>query len=81
MKNQKQKIEPQQPGMADLRKTLIEMCRPFGTMQHWEVESANDGLYRCIVRLEEPRSHALFARTLGGHLCGQAVCLDIRLHR
>lgn len=65
--------------MPEIRQTLIEMCRPFGGLEHWTIESANDGLYRCIVRLGDPENHRLLAQTLGGTPRGEEVCLEIRL--
>jgi hypothetical protein len=67
--------------MPEVREALVEMCRPFGRIRHWSVESANDGLYRCIVCLGEPYRHALAAETLGGRTIGEAVCLEIRVRR
>ena len=67
--------------MPEIRQTLLEMCRPFGGLNQWAVESANDGLYRCIVRLDEPHNHALLAEKLGGINEGEDVCLEIRLRR
>ena len=64
---------------TDLRQTLTEMCRPFGLIQHWTVECANEGLYRCLVRLDEPEKHALVAETLGGDLQDEEICLEIRV--
>ena len=62
-----------------IRTTIDEMCRPFGGVDHWQVESANDGLFRCSVRLADPRQNALMIETLGGRLQGRCVQLDIRL--
>jgi hypothetical protein len=67
--------------IAEIRKTLLEMCRPFGTISHWEVASANDGLYQCIVRLHQPSSHPLVAERLGGRLEDGDVRLEIRVRR
>ena len=57
----------------------MEMCRPFGTIEYWIVESANDGLYRCAVRLDEPEKHPLLAETLGGEIQGNSLYLQIRV--
>jgi hypothetical protein len=62
-----------------IRTTIYEMCRPFGGVGQWQVESANDGLFRCSVRLVDPRQHALMVKTLGGRMHGHDVQLDIRL--
>jgi hypothetical protein len=66
---------------AEIRKTLLEMCRPFGTIQHWTVEHADGGLYRCCVRLEEPERHRLVAQMLGGELHDDEVHLRIRVRQ
>ncbi len=62
---------------------LAEMCRPFGSIQHWavdwSVDTVGDGLYRCSVRLDEPELHELVAQRLGGELKEHEVCLDIRI--
>lgn len=62
-----------------IRKTLAEMCRPFGIIRHWTVEIIKDGLYRCRVRLNEPEQHRLVAQTLGGVLLNDEICLEIRV--
>ena len=67
-------------GNADLIGTTIdEICRPFGGVYHWQVESANEGLVRCSVRLIDPRQHSLMVRTVGGRVQGRRVEFDIRL--
>ncbi len=66
---------------TEIRNTLVEMCRPFGSIEHWAVEGANDGLYRCVVRLDEPDKHGLVAQTLGGELQDDEVCLEIRVRQ
>jgi len=63
----------------ELEETLHEMFRPFGTIRQYSVESSNDGLYQCFVRLKEPESHELVARTLGCELHDEEVRLEIRL--
>jgi hypothetical protein len=63
----------------EIRETLIEMCRPFGRIEHCALQSNNDGLFRCAVRLVEPHKHGLLARTLGGTLRNGEVLLDIRV--
>jgi hypothetical protein len=65
--------------MPEVEETLREMCRPFGSIQHWTVESANDGLHRCFVQLDEPDKHSVVAETLGGQLSGNDLCLEIRV--
>jgi hypothetical protein len=81
----KKAVEMQQQdngGNAELIGTTIhEICRPFGGVRHWQVESANEGLVRCSVRLADPRQHSLMVRTVGGRLHGRRVELDIRLRR
>ena len=62
-----------------IQETLIEMCRPFGSIEQWTVESDKDGLYRCVVRLDEPEKHRLVSEALGGEVQGQDVCLEIRV--
>ena len=64
-----------------VRETLVEMCRPFGRIERWEVESTNDGLYRCFVKLDEPENHELVAETLGGEIQQEQVCLEIRVRQ
>ena len=66
-------------GMPEIEETLVEMCLPFGAIQHWTVESDDDGLHRCVVQLDEPDNHAVAARTLGGYLHGNKLCLEIRV--
>ncbi len=63
----------------ELDETLHEMFRPFGTIRQYSVESSNDGLYQCFVRLQEPEKHELVARALGGELQDEKVRLQIRL--
>ena len=63
----------------ELDETLHEMVRPFGTIRQYSVESSNDGLYQCFLRLQEPEKHELVARTLGGELQDEKVRLEIRL--
>ncbi len=79
-------LNGQTPSCApQIREALVEMCRPFGSIKHWAVdwadESINDGLYRCLVKLDEPSKHELVARTLGGELKEDEVCLEIRLRQ
>ena len=66
---------------SDIRKALLEMCRPFGTIDHWKVESVNDGLYRCSVSLDEPEKHEEIAKVLGGELKEDEVSLEIRVRQ
>jgi len=65
--------------LSVIRKTLAEMCRPFGIIRHWTVEIIKDGLYRCRVRLKEPEQQRLAAQTLGGVLLNDEICLEIRV--
>jgi hypothetical protein len=65
--------------VREIRRTLFEMCRPFGTIRRWKVESANDGLFRCSVHLAEAGNHSLMVQKLGGRVRGSDVCLEIRL--
>ena len=62
-----------------IRTTILEMCQPFGGVAQWQVESANEGLFRCSVRLADPKQHSLMVKTLGARLQGRGVELDIRL--
>ena len=71
--------KPSASSMAEIEETLLEMCRPFGPIQHWTVENANDGVHRCVVQLEERDQHAVAAETLGGQLDGNSLCLEIRV--
>ncbi len=63
----------------ELDETLKEMFRPFGTIERYRVESSNDGLYQCLVRLHEPEKHGIVAQTLGCELQDEDVRLEIRL--
>ncbi len=64
---------------TQIHETLDDMFRPFAPVERCSVESSNDGLYRCLVRLQEPDKHDLAARTLGGELHGDQMRFDIRL--
>ena len=65
--------------IPEIEETLREMCLPFGAIQRWTVEEEDDGLLRCVVQLDEPDKHAAAARTLGGYLHGNHLCLEIRV--
>jgi hypothetical protein len=43
------------------------------------VESANEGLFRCSLRLVDPGNHTLMVKTLGARLHGRRIEVDIRL--
>ncbi len=63
----------------DLDEALNDMFRPFGPIEHYRVESSNDGLFECLVRLEHPDRHPIVARALGCELRDEQVRLQIRL--
>ncbi len=71
--------------MSQLGETLAELCRPFGSIANWAVDwsldSVDDGVYRCTVRLCDPEKHALAAKRLGGELKEHALCLDVRVRQ
>ncbi len=63
-----------------VREALMEMCRPFGTIESWQVESASDeGLYRCSVKLQEAGNYEEIAEKLGGEWNGDELSLEIRV--
>ena len=68
-----------------VREALVEMCRPFGSIKHWAVDWADqgvdEGLYRCSVSLDEPEKHEAIAKALGGELKEDEVSLEIRVRQ
>ncbi len=63
----------------ELDETLNEMFRPFGVIERYRVESSNDGLFECLVRLQQPQQNAIVARALGGEIRDDEVRLEIRV--
>ncbi len=65
-----------------IRETLIDMCRPFGTIESWRVRSADDdGLYRCSVKLQEAENREAIAEKLGAEWNGDELSVHIRLRQ
>ncbi len=61
--------------------TLVEMFRPFGRIESWQVQCANDGLYRCSVRLDAPEQHSAIAQAIGAELNDDQLSLEIRVRQ
>ncbi len=68
-----------------LGEKLAELCRPFGSIDHWAVDwslgAVDEGVYRCTVKLNDPAQHRLVAERFGGEVKDHAVCLDVRLRQ
>ncbi len=71
--------------MSQLGEALAELCRPFGSITHWAVDwsldTVDEGVYHCTVKLDDPAKHELVAKRLGGEVKEHAVCLDVRLRQ
>ncbi len=65
-----------------IREALMEMCRPFGTIESWQVESSDeDGLYRCSVKLHEAANCEEMAAKLGAEWKGDELSVEIRVRQ
>ncbi len=66
-----------------IREALIDMCRPFGTIESWQVQDANEGLYRCSVKLHDadPYDYEEIAQKLGAEWNGEELRVEIRVRK
>ncbi len=65
--------------IPEIREALIDMCRPFGSIEYCRIHYASDGLCQCVLRLADADRQLLAASTLGAKLENGELHLDIRL--
>ncbi len=63
----------------EIRETLIDMCRAFGSIEYCRIHYGSDGLCRCVLRLADSGQQGLAASTLGAALENDELHLEIRL--
>ncbi len=64
---------------SEIQETLEDMFRPFGPISEWKVESDNDGVYQCGVKLAAMDRQQLASEVLGCEVNDGEMRVQIRM--